>query len=450
MGCDRNIWGRIVDCGIIVVLFLVLAAGILIFLISITAVEFVRRFCNPFAIGVRSKIMMLLTQMAGIIQRFFTCVRVSLKKIVLLLNSNPGTVLTLIALGATLYQFRIVSNQLREQTKQVREQFNQQTESTKKQIAAEQFKNAIDHLGSKEQAVVLGGVHALHHLAMNFPEQYSQSVFEVLCSFIREETRKPEYQENVLAEIASSDKKEYPSDEKPDAKPTVSMNPPKQATSLIVIQTIVDKLFRDKNPDESVYRDHKTKQYYRADLTGGFLQKVNLSNANLQRADLREANMQWVDLSEANLQGAKLVGANMQGAKLNAAILQGADLGRANLQGASLQFAHLQGAGLNAANLQGAWLLNANLQGDKLVGADFRGIHSDWGYREIIEKAVKNNTDLKPDLSKITLYDDDGSELDLDEDGKKAWFIEKSRRDDVVDDLPAKEVQELFEDFNWW
>ena len=228
MGSDRNILGQILDWCIIRALCLLLFTGFLIFLFYIFAVEivqrfveFVRRYCIPCAIGVGTMIMTLLTQMAGILQRLLICVCVSLRKIVKKLNKNVGTVLTLfgivltlVALGATLYQFRIVSGQLilqseqsKQQAGQVREQLkiqrdeleiqrgqlHDQTENTKKQIAAEQFKNAIEHLGSQEQPVVLGGVHALHNLAMNFPEQYSQPVFEVLCSFIREATADPDY-----------------------------------------------------------------------------------------------------------------------------------------------------------------------------------------------------------------------------------------------------------------
>jgi len=65
-------------------------------------------------------------------------------------------------------------------------------------------------------------------------------------------------------------------------------------------------------------------------------------------------------------------------------------------------------------------------------------------YRETIQDAIKNQVGLKTDLSYITLYDDEGNKLDLDEDGKKAWFRKKGAN---VDDLSAEEVQELFKDW---
>jgi hypothetical protein len=51
------------------------------------------------------------------------------------------------------------------------------------------FKNAIEHLGNKEPAIILGGIYALHQIAKD-NEEYSNQVFEILCSYIREETGK--------------------------------------------------------------------------------------------------------------------------------------------------------------------------------------------------------------------------------------------------------------------
>jgi len=124
--------------------------------------------------------------------------------------------------------------------------------------------------------------------------------------------------------------------------------------------------------------------------------------------------------------------------------LQGAELWGANLQGARLYYADLQRADLTDAKLQGADLTDANLQGAVLRGADLRGVQCNDKYlRDTIKEAIENKTDLETDLSRITLYDDDGNALDLDEDGKKDWFRERGAN---VDDLTADEVQALFKD----
>jgi len=97
--------------------------------------------------------------------------------------------------------------------------------------------------------------------------------------------------------------------------------------------------------------------------------------------------------------------------------------------------------------LHGAVLTNVNLHGAELSGADLRGVQcNSMNNRETISDAIKDKTPLKTDLSGITLYDDKGNALDLDEDGKKAWFRERGAN---VDDLGADKVQELFKDFKW-
>ncbi|MCL2622992.1 MAG: pentapeptide repeat-containing protein [Planctomycetaceae bacterium] len=325
----------------------------------------------------------------------------------------------------------IIYWQLRNQSQQM----DQQADNTRKQIAAEQFKNAIEHLGSEKQTVVLGGVHALHNLAMTF-EEYRKPVFEVLCSFIREETAKEEYHKRVLAVIDFSDATK--------ATPKAS----------IVIQTIVDKLFRYENPDESVYQDHKTKQYYRANLSDAILRGVDLSDANLQRASLLNANLQGAGLYHVNLQSADLRNANLQGTKTSHMKLQDADLSDTNLQGANLYRANLRKATLLNANLRGANLFTVELQehwpedNDSHVGqsvfqgTDFRGIQNsnEENTSRYFEDAIKNGTGLKTDLTGIRLYDEKEKELNLDNEQKKAWLSERGAN---VDDLTAEEVQQL-------
>jgi len=355
-------------------------------------------------------------------------------------------IITLLGIWRVFMQFQIQIDQVKNQA-----------ENSRKQISAEQFKNAIDHLGDKKQAAVLGGVHALHNLAVNFPKEYSQQVFEVLCSFIREETTKPEYQERVLGEFEPSD----------ETQPAVS-NPAEPVTSLIVIQTIVDKLFREKIEvrDEKtgnnleLYRDHI------ANLSGAFLWGINFFKANLQEANLRNAKMQGSNLVLATMQGAKLELAHLQGAQLTGAYLQKANLRRAYLQRASLAGVKLQGADLLGTQLQmtllyGANLLKANLFDANLLGAnllkthlggggqlgraDFRGVmSSSIGAFEIVENAVENGIELMTDLCHISLYDDEGNELDLvDDEEKKEWFRERGAN---VDNLTTEDVRELFND----
>jgi len=241
-----------------------------------------------------------------------------------------------------------------------------QLDNSQKQIRSEQFKNAIDHLGNDKQAIVLGGVHALYDLALNY-EEYRKQVFEILCSFIREETRKLKYQKRKNSD---------------DSNTTV--------TSSIVIQTIIDKLFREKESQKFYIEAFKEKQ---ADLSGAFLPEINLQNAYIPNIFLLNVNLQRAHLSGVNLQGAFLFGVNLQ---------------RTDLR-------------------------NANLQGVQTWENHFR-------------YAFYDKTGLPTDLSGITLYDDEDNELDFTEDEKKEWFRKKGAN---VDDLSAEEVQRIGKELGW-
>ena len=261
------------------------------------------------------------------------------------------------------------------------EQVRNQAEKARMEMAAEQFKNAIDHLGNEKQSVVLGGVHALHNLAMNFPDDYGKQVFEVLCSFIREETRKPEYRAKIEAMLKSTDQTQKTETNAPNQATshividTMQIPLTKSSTSLIVLQTIVDKLFREK-VEVKDEKTGKTKELYRnhaANLSNAFLREVNFSDAQLQSANLQNANLQGANLSGTNLQRAHLSNANLQWAGFWKANLQQADLWGANLQQADLWGANLQWAGFREANMQGAVLSHANLQGAVLRNANLQG-----------------------------------------------------------------------------
>jgi hypothetical protein len=52
----------------------------------------------------------------------------------------------------------------------------------------ERFTRAIEQLGSKESAICLGGIYALERTARDSERDHPQ-VMEVLCAFVREETR---------------------------------------------------------------------------------------------------------------------------------------------------------------------------------------------------------------------------------------------------------------------
>ena len=89
--------------------------------------------------------------------------------------------------------------------------------------------------------------------------------------------------------------------------------------------------------------------FFRAELPGSNLTKVEATRAKFVNADMREAvlegaNLFEADFTKADLTGATLTGADLRRARLFRSILRGANLAGAQLGGADLTRADLSGA----------------------------------------------------------------------------------------------------------
>jgi hypothetical protein len=179
----------------------------------------------------------------------------------------------------------------------------------------ERFKNAIEQLGSDKQPVILGAIYTLHHIA-KADDKLCKSVFNILCSFIRETTSSDVYQK-------------------------------KQDTS-IVIQSILNLLFIEKNESE-IY------DQFSADLSGAYLVGADLSYSVLYKANLINANLTHSRLNWANLSKTLLAGTNFTGAHLNNTDFGDAVLFRTLFECSDLKSTKFHGIkGFQGVNLKGA------------------------------------------------------------------------------------------------
>jgi len=205
----------------------------------------------------------------------------------------------------------------------------------------ERFKNAIDQLGHENDAVNLGAIYTMHHIARDCTD-LRKSIFDILCSYIRETTSGEAYR--------------------------AKLNP------AIKVQSILNLLFVDESERE-IYST------YQADLHDSFMMKMILRQSNLARAKLYFANLEEAILMEANLEGSNLRYANLKKAFLVDANLKESQLSEAHLEGALLKEANLERADLKNSYLQGADLSNAHLEGADLKFAHLEGaivLESDW------------------------------------------------------------------------
>lgn len=88
-----------------------------------------------------------------------------------------GGIILLFGLIAALIRAKSSLKNLANQTKQI--------ELLRDSQLNEQFKNAIEHLASKDESIELGGITELHYLAIDNTEKFSRIVVEILCAKLR-------------------------------------------------------------------------------------------------------------------------------------------------------------------------------------------------------------------------------------------------------------------------
>jgi len=140
---------------------------------------------------------------------------------------------------------------------------NDQLFITRKAQADERFKNAVEHLGQSEQPIILGGVAELVQIAKEFSNDYSEIVFNILCSYISSKAYK-------------------------EIRPTFNPND-------IIIQTIINYLFKSTSATRGLFEN------YSADL-----QIVNMLGFDLNNCNFDNANFSFSilpDIEDSSFQG---------------------------------------------------------------------------------------------------------------------------------------------------
>jgi len=124
------------------------------------------------------------------------------------------------------------------------------------------FNNAVGHLGNENSAVVLGGIHALHQIAVE-NKNYTQIIHNLFCDYIRENSAKI-YIKNDFEKM-------------PDYCP-------------VIIQTLLDYLFKPYNNKDSVYKDFKSDLSFSTLINydfSGELNNIIFNECIIERCDFR-------------------------------------------------------------------------------------------------------------------------------------------------------------------
>jgi hypothetical protein len=206
----------------------------------------------------------------------------------------------------------------------------------------ERFSRAVDHLGSDNPDVRLGGIYTLERIAKDSPAD-RRTVQSVLGAFVRNHAPWP---------VGATDASEHPTAEVDERVPRLQYRAPD-------VQAAIGVLGR-----RLPYPDPVELYLARTDLRGAFLDGARLSNTSFRHSNLARAVMRGVDLRGSDLQYADLRQAWMDRAQL-----MGADLSHAYLQGANLNGAVLVNAKVIGAELRGVSLHDARLEGADLQDA---------------------------------------------------------------------------------
>lgn len=150
----------------------------------------------------------------------------------------------LFGLYISLRRAKAIEEGVKKQGKAINLQ-SDQIELTRRSQTDERFKNAVEHLGSKSEPIILGGIAELNQIVKEYKSEYSEIVFNILISYIRSNAKKDK--------------------------------------NITVIQTIVNNLFEnsDKNPYKS----------YKANLRDSNLIGVEFNNLVLDNSDLSKCKL---------------------------------------------------------------------------------------------------------------------------------------------------------------
>jgi uncharacterized protein YjbI with pentapeptide repeats len=264
----------------------------------------------------------------------------------------------------------------------------------------ERFSKAIDHLGSIEVNVRLGGIYSLEQIAIDSPK-YHWTVVEILSAFIREKCPIEESFSNPNESQVEPDKESSNIEQPSTYNKIEKVGADVQAALTVIGRRKVAQDPNGKHIDlrkvnlagvemqnaklsgvNFIFSDLSNADFRRADLSNAFLDGTHLCDSNLSHANLSGAslhcypdtngNILYTCLSSANLISANLSKANLCGANLNFAMLNGTNFSDAELNQVNLDHAHLGSIKFNNILLKGTDFTGATLSCTILNNVDFQ------------------------------------------------------------------------------
>ena len=197
-------------------------------------------------------------------------------------------------------------------------------------LSDERFQKGIELLAHHEMTARLGGIHTLHNLARESPNDHFEQVVQFLCSFARYRPAHSTSSDDVSRTLrATVEATAEEADPFPTA-PADVVTAVKVAAACVVHNSADadDKTFRlelqDVELPQIALHDINLAN---TDLSHAFLAEVSLENANLTNARLFHTDLSGATLINTNLVGAELQGADFADAELTGAVVTSATFG---------------------------------------------------------------------------------------------------------------------------
>ncbi|MCI2419657.1 pentapeptide repeat-containing protein [Saccharopolyspora sp. K220] len=184
-----------------------------------------------------------------------------------------------LAAGSVVALYALWLNDRRRRVEEQRQQLeNRRADLDRDRVADERFARAVELLGHETDQVRVGALHALAGLARSNPD-YTQTVLDVLCSYLRRPFAHPRYADDSPVEYAPSTSDGRHSSWTPDARNDAER---KLQVRLTAQRLIADLLPRVGDADAPAYD---------LDLTNATLEYFDLADRKIGTMVLRYAQL---------------------------------------------------------------------------------------------------------------------------------------------------------------
>jgi len=226
-----------------------------------------------------------------------------------------------------------------------------QTELAEDGQVTERFTRSIEHLGTDQVGIRLGGLFALEALAHDAPERMAATVYEILVASLREWTR-PQPGDDPKAPIAKQ--RRIGTDVE---------------TVLLILRrqrhffdTHVESLPQGKDVGSGPH-------LIGTDLTRAWLVGADLRNATITEADFSHATITGTDFADATITSTSFTRATIAGTDFTDATINSTSFGRATIANTEYNGAMINSTGFGRATISRTYFEGAEIADTRFVRA---------------------------------------------------------------------------------